>query len=158
MAVDYPDGTLAINIVASAITLTVEVTGTANINITAQNVGLYVERDWATKQDYDHSGTGSQHVTSSGTYYFVTETVAAGKVIYIDAVTFSGAAGSYSIHVFLRIAGITMWQADLVNCVAEHIFSTPHKATAGQQIQLGFIHYADVTCYASGTYEGRQYS
>ena len=81
-------GNINVNLAASDVTINVAVTGTANIQITAQTVGIYLQPEWAAKtgvdKDFDALSTDKPWLGSaSGTY-----TVPAGKTLYITDCSF----------------------------------------------------------------------
>lgn len=79
-------GQLNVNIAASAITMNVAVTGTANISVTAQTVGVYLQPEWASKEGKEKGWlySGSQKPpagTVEGEYV-----VNAGKTLFITSI------------------------------------------------------------------------
>jgi len=77
-------GNLAVNIAASAITMNVTVTGTANINIIAQTVGIFLQPEWAAKEGTDKDLSGSSAADLGTAYMIITYTVPAGKTLFIS--------------------------------------------------------------------------
>ncbi|GAG94518.1 unnamed protein product, partial [marine sediment metagenome] len=77
-----------VNVAASAATVTVSVTGTANINITAQSVAIYNKPDWEVKEGNQKYLYGSATLASWATVStLVNYTVPEGKTLYIYGIS-----------------------------------------------------------------------
>ena len=81
-------GNINVNLAASTATVTVSVTGTAQIDIEAQSVGVYLQAEWSVLQGDAKSFVPSGAV-ATGEAKYVEYTVPAGKTLYITLVTFS---------------------------------------------------------------------
>ncbi len=132
-----------VNLAASAITISVAVTGTANINITAQTVGIYGERDWAAFQNYDLLLTVTASFVQDEEKNIITYTVPSGKVLYVNDLSFSGNIRVGWLQ--LRRSTTPLWQIEWVSSTAYpmvfHEFPTPIKYTAGQVLNLRVYNY-----------------
>jgi len=85
-------GNLDINIAASDITMNVAVTGTANISINAQTIGVYLQPEWAAKEGTHKTLDGLASGISFGEEAAINYTVPAGKTLFINS--FSGRSNS----------------------------------------------------------------
>ena len=79
--------TLNVNIAASAVTLNVAITGTANIQITAKTVGVYLQTEWTALKGQDKRIEGSESGLNFNYKVSCPYTVPAGKTLYINCFT-----------------------------------------------------------------------
>ena len=150
--------TLKIDIVASAVTLNVAVTGTADIQITAQTVGVYLQPEWAARENLDKSirayDTNKPFEGSASTSYVVP----AGKTLYIVSVSFIqhvNAAVDYDHHLWGEVHLIDMTTGATLYKVAGHgggnlILPTPAIIPGEHEFQLYIINSSNVNCYLDG--------
>jgi len=78
-----------VNIAASAATITVSVTGTAQVNIYAQNVGIFLQPEWTAKEGTDKTFNAEGLNKTWGQYAAGDYSVGAGKIVYITSGSFS---------------------------------------------------------------------
>jgi len=81
-------GNLNVNIAASAVTMNVAVSGTANINITAQTVALANQAEWAAQKGAGVNKTAFGEEVATGGNAYTSHTVATGKTLYICGLSF----------------------------------------------------------------------
>jgi len=147
--------TLNVNISSSSVTLNVTVTnatlnvtgsvtisGTANVQITAQTVGVSVQGEWQVEQG-NLNVNSAESTPAAGSTSSVSQTVPAGKVLYVYGCSFAvvshtaGADNPQECYCYagLGAAGATRVAYAAVNegtQSATIIFNTPIKVTAGQ--------------------------
>ena len=146
--------TLNVNISSSSVTLNVTVTnatlnvtgsvtisGTANVQITAQTVGVSVQGEWQVEQG-NLNVNSAESTPAAGSTSSVSQTVPAGKVLYVYGCSFAvvshtaGADNPQECYCYagLGAAGATRVAYAAVNegtQSATIIFNTPIKVTAG---------------------------
>jgi hypothetical protein len=160
--------TLNVNISSSSVTLNVTVTnatlnvtgsvtisGTANITITGQSVGVSIQGEWQVEQGNlkTYAGGGS---LASGAQGYISYTVPAGKILYIYGATFctrSYATGGdnpqeMSCELDLNATTIMVAIVGEAQQTVPLVFSTPFKAAAGIVVRM----YSTNIGAASGTY------
>lgn len=146
---------LNVNIAASAATVTVSVTGTANISITAQSVGVYLKPDWETKEGNDKN---FQVVAPVGGMSFAdTEYIAyevpGGKTLYICGISFLIRAHDAADYDHFLYGEVYLWDFS-VGVTPVHLgglgggglpLSKPMKVAAGDFFRLTIRSFANVT-------------
>jgi len=148
-------GNLNINIAASAVTITVSVTGTAQIDIETQSVGIYLQPDWQALQGTDKNFyfSGINYTWNDGGY--VSYTVPAGKTLYLCGVSFAimaaaaadydhflycmGSVINYTTGVFLAYSGFLAG--------GQLTFTKPLVFSAGQEVRISNYNYSNITCH-----------
>jgi len=147
--------TLNVNISSSSVTLNVTVTnatlnvtgsvtisGTANVQITAQTVGVSVQGEWQVEQG-NLNVNSAESTPAAGSTSSVSQTVPAGKVLYVYGCSFAvvshtaGADNPQECYCYagLGAAGATRVAYAAVNEGTQYaslLFNTPIKVTAGQ--------------------------
>jgi hypothetical protein len=147
--------TLNVNISSSSVTLNVTVTnatlnvtgsvtisGTANVTITAQTVGISVQGEWQVEQG-NLNVNSAESTPAAGSTSSVSQTVPAGKVLYVYGCSFAvvshtaGADNPQECYCYagLGAAGATRVAYAAVNEGTQYaslLFNTPIKVTAGQ--------------------------
>jgi len=106
---------LNVNIAASAATITVSVTGIANFSIVAQEVGVYLQPEWAAKEGNDKNFylTAVNMGWHEGVY--ASYVVPSGKTLYLCGLSFRIAAAdaaNYDHHLY-GYASLIDWTADI---------------------------------------------
>ena len=131
--------TLEIDIVAQtvgnlAVDINAQTIENIDIELNAQSIGLYIIRDWETKEDHDRSFHGDQTIAQTETVNLIDYTVPTGNLLYVDDFVVSGRASG---TVEVKIAGTTIFtayfDAEWPVCVT---YTTPKKATAGEAVVI----------------------
>ena len=161
LAIDIKAQTLSqlnVNIAASAITLNVSVTGTANISINAQTVGVSVQGEWQVEEGHWKAIYGSYDATADSTWrQLFTYTVPTGKTFYIYGV--SGALYAYAASTkwgcnFRLIIAGTVYNYLGGQYGATTVLGAPFKAAASQNIGMDGIHFSDTDGHLRGAIWG----
>lgn len=129
-----------------------------SMTLNAQNVGVYLQPEWAAKEDLDKSvrayGTNKGFEASAATSY----NVPAGKTLYIVSVSFIqhvNTATDYDHHLWGEVhliddtSGVTLYK------IPGHgggnlILPKPAVIPAEHTFQLYIINYSNVNCYLDG--------
>jgi len=154
---------LDIKIVAAeaTVTLNVAVSGTAQVNLYAQSIGLYLKADWEVKEgnakwfrilSYSASDFGE---SNSGNY-----TVPTGKTLYINYVAALSKCGFVAdaeeqnpVAVYFDVDSATKFAlGGLIGCGMS--FVVPFKVTAGQVFLYSIRNLADHQTYLTLTVGG----
>ena len=153
-------GNIAVNIAAQtlaamAINITTQDLAELIISINAQTIGIYVERDWATKSDYDKTLFGTFLVLVGDSHDILDYTVPDDLVVYIDEVVFSI---QHQGEAKLQIGGDTILDVYLAaEAIETFTFTTPKKATAGEHIIVTMWNYdATFSNNCNATISGRE--
>jgi len=78
-----------VKIAASDVTVTVSVTGTAQVNLYAQNVGIYLKPEWEAKEGNDKNFAGTATNQAPGVELVIYYTAPTDKTLYITQVAFA---------------------------------------------------------------------
>jgi len=166
--------TLNVNISSSSVTLNVTVTnatlnvtgsvtisGTANVTITAQTVGISVQGEWQVEAGHLHYNSTKQAI-ASGAAYNLYETIAAGKRYFCYGASF-GTLSYVSAdddpqpcecHVKVGGTAVALSVVGEGNQSAIMSFSTPIRADAGQTFGVAMVNTGTKSTYGAMTYWG----
>jgi len=160
-------GQLNVNIKASDITLNVTVanasinvavTGTANISITAQSIGILLQPEYASHQGTDKNVSGYASIGLNTGAYVVTYTVPTGKICYVTqfgAVWYlSSPTASIGGRALLECPGATVVAMVGGENGASFVLSKPVKATAGQTIRVYVLGHSATSGILYGVFNG----
>ena len=143
-------GNLNVNIAASAVTMNVAVTGTANISITAQDVGIFLTPDWYAKegQGIYLRGTSVDLDSRQFDVPIVNAIVPTGKIWYIyqwSGYAFPNAGWAlHGIAGYLKVGSNIITDTGGVAGFATTL-PVPIKATAGVNVCTLGLNFCDVT-------------
>jgi len=151
-----------VKIAASDVTVTVSVTGTAQVNLYAQNVGLYLKPEWEAKEGNDKGFQISNVNMVWGNSSYVEYDVPAGKTLYITSMgfgIFSAASDDYDHYLY---GECYIYNATSVATIARVgglgggslPFSQPLVIPAGEKFQGSICCYAGVTCRMAASFWG----
>jgi hypothetical protein len=133
--------TLNVNITNATIAVTgnVSITGTANVTITAQTVGISVQGEWQVEAGNLISGTAAGNLTT-GQILYSERTVAAGKRLFVYGCTYvtysyvTGADNPQECITMAKVNGTAVAYAAVGEAqqYAPIQFNTPLRTDAGQ--------------------------
>lgn len=137
-------GNINVNLAASAITLTVNVSGTAQIDIEAQSVGVYLKAEWEVLQGTDKNEVGHASCPDDTETHVLDYTVTAGKTFYICQWGFGIAndSGVWASLYFYHNATPTHLALGGGRVGGSQSFTKPIAVVAGDHIKVGILQFS----------------
>jgi hypothetical protein len=141
-------GNLTVDLVAQTI-------GNLSINVAAQGVGVYLQAEWAAKEDIDKiilaSSTNVNPRSGTGVSY----TVPAGKTLYITHLTYSVVSYSIADSDLLHTAYIQLSTGSTINAITSGpggVFNlpVPAKISSGNYVNITIDNYSNHQCNLTG--------